>query len=402
LAQAPPMWSRLAQRSTRHVRAGSSGPLLRTPLYDFHVQKKGSMVDFAGWELPATYAGETLIQSVQRCRTQSAVFDVSHMGQLRITGPKRMQFLESVLVGAIGDLAVHRGQLSLITNDRGGIIDDTVLSRYEDHVYMVINAGCAGKDLAWLRGRLETFNAKEGAGACEILEIGGGVQTGLPQALLAVQGPQAEKHLQPLVDVDLSQLKFMEGREVKLGGAAGYVTRCGYTGEDGFEVSVAESFATELAERLLGEGSAMAALGARDALRLEAGLCLYGNDIDEDTTPVEAVLMWTIQKRRRAEGGFPGHAQIMEQFTAKDPTLRTRVGMLCSGAPARTGADVVADGAVVGKVSSGTFSPTLNRPISMAFIPKNKKDAKLETKVRNKTYAAEFTKMPFVPTKYKS
>merc|ERR1719247_930292 len=158
------MLSRVAgpARAARGARCASTDTLKKTSLYDFHVKSKGTMVDFAGWALPALYAGEPLIQSVQRCRTQSSVFDVSHMGQLRITGPKRMQFLESVLVGAIGDLAVHRGQLSLITNDRGGIIDDTVLSRYEDHVYMVINAGCAGKDLAWLRGRLETFNAKEG------------------------------------------------------------------------------------------------------------------------------------------------------------------------------------------------------------------------------------------------
>merc|ERR1719258_463960 len=344
------MLSRFAvpAHAARGARRFSADALKRTSLYDFHVKSKGTMVDFAGWALPALYTGEALIQSVQRCRTKSSVFDVSHMGQLRITGPKRLQFLESIVVGAIGDLAATRGQLSLMTNENGGIIDDTVITSYEDHIYMVINAGCADKDLAWINDRLAGFNSREGSGACHIE-----VMT-QDRSLLAVQGPEAEKHLQPICDFDLSQLSFMQGRETTLGGKPAYVTRCGYTGEDGFEVSVASGFGVELAERLCGGGSAMAGLGARDALRLEAGLCLYGNDIDEETTPVEAKLMWTIQKRRRQEGGFPGHKQIMEQFAAKDPNGRTRVGLVCSG----------------------IFSPILNRPISMAYIPKSKKDAK--------------------------
>jgi aminomethyltransferase len=354
------------------------------------------MVDFAGWALPALYGGEALIQSVQRCRTKSSVFDVSHMGQLRITGPKRVQFLESIVVGAIGDLAATRGQLSLMTNEKGGIIDDTVITNYEDHIYMVINAGCADKDLAWINDRLTGFNSREGSGACHIE-----VMT-QDRALLAVQGPEAEKHLQPICDFDLSQLSFMQGRETTLGGAPAYVTRCGYTGEDGFEVSVAAGFGTELAERLCGAGSAMAGLGARDALRLEAGLCLYGNDIDEETTPVEARLMWTIQKRRRQDGGFPGHEQIMAQFNNKTIT-RARVGLLCSGAPARKGAEVKAGGKTIGVVTSGSHSPILGRPVAMAYLPVNAKDlGPLETSVRNKTYAAELSKMPFVPTKYKT
>jgi aminomethyltransferase len=386
-------WSR---RSGARQRAFASDTLKRTALYDFHVKSKGTMVDFAGWALPALYGGEQLIPAVQRCRTKSAVFDVSHMGQLRITCPKRIQFLESIVVGAIGDLPATKGQLSLMTNENGGIIDDTVITNYEDHVYMVINAGCADKDLAWIFDRLAGFNAKEGGDACHVQ-----VMT-QDRSLLAVQGPEAEKHLQPICDIDLSKLSFMEGRETTLGGKPAYVTRCGYTGEDGFEVSVAYGFGTELAERLLGEGSAMAGLGARDALRLEAGLCLYGNDIDEETTPVEAKLMWTIQKRRRQDGGFPGHEKIMAQFTGKTAT-RGRVGLLCSGAPARKGAEVRAGGKTIGVVTSGSHSPILGRPVAMAYLPNNVKDlGPLETFVRNKGYAAELSKMPFVPTKYKS
>jgi aminomethyltransferase len=392
------MLSRVAPtRAARGARrAFATDNLKRTSLYDFHVKSKGTMVDFAGWALPALYTGEALIQSVQRCRTKSSVFDVSHMGQLRITGPKRAQFVESIVVGAIGDLAATRGQLSLMTNENGGIIDDTVITNYEDHIYMVINAGCADKDLAWINDRLAAFNAREGSGACHVE-----VMT-QDRALLAVQGPEAEQHLQPICDFDLSQLSFMQGRETTLGGKPAYVTRCGYTGEDGFEVSVASGFGVELAERLLGEGSAMAGLGARDALRLEAGLCLYGNDIDEETSPVEALLMWTIQKRRRQDGGFPGHEKIMAQFNGKTAT-RKRVGLLCSGAPARTGAEVKANGKTIGVVTSGSHSPILGRPVAMAYLPTNAKDlGPLETSVRNKTYAAELSKMPFVATKYKN
>jgi aminomethyltransferase len=219
-----------------------------------------------------------------------------------------------------------------------------------------------------------------------------------------VQGPEAEKHLQPLCapGLDLSSLSFMEGRVTTLGGSSAYITRCGYTGEDGFEVSVAADFGTELAERLVGQGSAMAGLGARDALRLEAGLCLYGNDIDETITPVEAVLMWTIQKRRREQGGFPGHAKIMAQFSSGAATKK-RVGLLCSGPPARKGAEVIANGEVVGHVTSGSHSPILGRPVAMAYLPPKPKElGPLQTKVRNKAYDAEVTKTPFVPTKYKS
>jgi aminomethyltransferase len=393
------MLSRFAvpAHAARGARRFSADTLKKTSRYDFHVKSKGTMVDFAGWALPALYAGEALIQSVQRCRTKSSVFDVSHMGQLRITGPKRTQFLESIVVGAIGDLPATKGQLSLMTNENGGIIDDTVITNYEDHIYMVINAGCADKDLAWIYDRLKGFNSREGSDACHVE-----VMT-QDRALLAVQGPEAEKHLQPLCDFDLSSLSFMQGRETKLGGAPAYVTRCGYTGEDGFEVSVAAGFGVELAERLCGEGSAMAGLGARDALRLEAGLCLYGNDIDEETTPVEAMLMWTIQKRRRQDGGFPGHEKIMAQFTNKTAT-RARVGLLCTGAPARTGAEVkTADGKIIGVVTSGSHSPILGRPVAMAYLPKGAKDlGPLETVVRKKGYAAELSKMPFVPTKYKT
>merc|ERR550537_769876 len=338
---------------------------------------------------------ESVAASVVRTRSKVTVFDVSHMGQLRVHGAKRADFVESVVVGGIKDLKPGSGCLSLLTTDQGTIIDDSVISAHEDHIYMVVNAGCHDKDKQRIDELLAKFQQQHGADAASVCH---GVDE---NALLAVQGPEAERVLNPLVPFDLAELKFMQGKPCKLFGQDAYVTRCGYTGEDGFEVSVCKDKAVHLCEELIGGGAEMAALGARDALRLEAGLCLYGHDIDEATLPVEAALMWTIPKRRRAEGGFPGHAQIMKAFGTK-PVPRRRVGLLATGAPPREGSDVLVDGEVVGQVCSGTFSPTLKRPIAMAYLPTRRPLGTIETRVRGKAYPAELTKMPFVPHQYKN
>merc|ERR550537_1245533 len=304
---------------------------------------------------------ESVAASVVRTRSKVTVFDVSHMGQLRVHGAKRADFVESVVVGGIKDLKPGSGCLSLLTTDQGTIIDDSVISAHEDHIYMVVNAGCHDKDKQRIDELLAKFQQQHGADAASVCH---GIDD---NALLAVQGPEAEKVLAPLVPFDLASLKFMQGLPCKLFGQDAYVTRCGYTGEDGFEVSVCKDKAQEVCEQLIGAGAEMAGLGARDALRLEAGLCLYGHDIDEATLPVEAALMWTIPKRRRAEGGFPGHKEIMEAFTAKP--ARRRVGILTTGAPPREGSEVLVDGEVVANICSGTFSPTLKRGIAMAYLP---------------------------------
>ncbi|XP_077547525.1 aminomethyltransferase, mitochondrial isoform X4 [Haemaphysalis longicornis] len=296
-------------------------------------------------------------------------------------------------------LAEDCGTLTVYTNEQGGIIDDLIVNKTKDWLYIVSNAGCRDKDLAHVQAKLAAFQAAGGQATLELLDS---------WSLLALQGPAAAELLQPLVDCSLAQVAFMRGATVTLAGVPGCrLTRCGYTGEDGFELSVPSMEATGLAEELLSRSAGrlqLAGLGARDSLRLEAGLCLYGQDIDEQTTPVEAGLTFTIGKRRRQLADFPGAARILEQIRQKP--RRRRVGLVATsaGPPARSGATVYdAEGShELGRVTSGIPSPSLGSNIAMAYVPSEHSAAgtKVQLEVRGRRLEATVVKMPFVPSHY--
>ncbi|XP_043193077.1 aminomethyltransferase, mitochondrial-like [Amphibalanus amphitrite] len=366
-----------------------------TPLYDFHVANGGKMVDFAGYSLPVMYGKEGIIQSHMHTRTKSSMFDVSHMLQVHIHGADAAPMLESLVVADVAGLQPGTGTLSLFTTEAGGIADDLIVSRTaEGPLYVVSNAGCRDKDLTLMESRAAEWRVKGRDVSVEVLERG----------LLAVQGPATARLLQPLTPLDLSGLTFMRTAAAEVCGLACRVTRCGYTGEDGVEISVAAAEATQLAERLMeagGDELHLAGLGARDSLRLEAGLCLYGNDIDETTTPIEAALAWTIAKRRRAARDFPGAVTILAQL--RDKPARRRVGLVSEGAPARAGVRIVTpDGEPVGSVTSGCPSPALKHNVAMGYVSAAhaKLGTELRLEVRKQRVPAKVAKMPFVPARY--
>jgi len=350
------------------------------------------MVDFAGYALPIQYPSGVKSEC-EMTRNKSSLFDVSHMGQVRIHGPDAVKFVESVVVGDIAELKPGSGQLSLITNKNGGIIDDTVITMEENSVFMVINGACKEKDLKHMSAMLQDSGFDASIDHREDL------------SLMALQGPEAANVLEGLVDgVTLSKMLFMNATTAKVAGIDCGITRCGYTGEDGFELSVKHEDAPALMDKLLQNSNVVpAGLGARDTLRVEAGLCLYGQDIDENTTPVEGTLLWTVGKRRRKEGGFPGADIILDQIKAK-PAMK-RVGLVINGAPARSHTKIFAtaeDDESIGEITSGTFSPTLGKPVAMGYLDKScaKVGTTVYAQVRNKMIPAVVSKMPFVPAKY--
>jgi len=374
--------------------SSSNAALKKTALYDAHIELKGKMVDFAGYALPVQYA-DGVQESHLHARSSSALFDVSHMGQIRIWGQDRIPFLESLIVGDIEALNVNQGRLSMLTNEQGGILDDLIVTRKPDHLFVVVNGACKESDLKHMRLHLEIWNKKHNSQVkIEYVE---------DRSLLALQGPKAVEVLQELVSTNLSELGFMYSMNTKVGNIACWVCRCGYTGEDGFELSVANEDAVSLMRLLLSNSNVKpTGLAVRDTLRLEAGLCLYGHDLDESTTPNEGGLLWTISKRRRKEGGFIGHDVIMKQL--KEKVSRKRIGILIEkGAPARESAEILSlEGEKIGVITSGTFSPSLKKKIAMGYIQKGyfKKGTKVSVKVRNKINPATVVTMPFVPSNY--
>ncbi|KAF1596229.1 Aminomethyltransferase, mitochondrial, partial [Eudyptes moseleyi] len=312
--------------------------------------------------------------------------------QTQVYGRDRVRFMESLVGGDIAELKPGQGTLTLLTNERGGIVDDLIVTNTsEDHLYVVSNAGCTDKDLAIMRGRVAELQA---AGSDVHLEVS-------DNALLALQGPSMARVLQAGLPDDLAKLSFMNSITTTVFSVPGCrVTRCGYTGEDGVEISVPAGRAVELAERLLGVPEVWpAGLAARDSLRLEAGLCLYGNDIDETTTPAEAGLLWTLGKRRRAAMDFPGAAIIMAQV--KEKPKRKRVG-LTSGAGAAGPHSPPRVLTSPGTVTSGCPSPSLGKNIAMGYVEAvhSRAGTALTVEVRKKQHPALITKMPFVPTQY--
>ncbi|KAL7884764.1 hypothetical protein AOLI_G00075340 [Acnodon oligacanthus] len=367
--------------------------LKRTPLYEFHRAQGGKMVEFAGWSMPVQYK-DSHIASHLHTRQHCSIFDVSHMLQTKVYGKDRVKFVESLIVGDIEELKDNQGTLSLFTNTKGGIMDDLIVTKTDkEYLYMVSNAGCADKDSAHLQAKLQEFKA---AGHDVDLEY-------MEESLIALQGPSMAQVLQEGVCDDLSKLTFMTSVLTPVFGIQGCrVTRCGYTGEDGVEISVPRESVVALTERLLVNSEVkLAGLGARDSLRLEAGLCLYGNDIDETTTPVEASLVWTIGKRRRQVRDFPGADIILPQIKAKTP--RKRVGLISNGPPVRQHTPILStDGRIIGEVTSGCPSPCLKQNVAMGYVETSfsKVGTPIQVEVRKKMIPAVVSKMPFVPTNY--
>jgi aminomethyltransferase len=359
----------------------------RTPLYDLHRTLGGKMVPFAGYALPVQYSAGILAEHLQ-ARAAAVLFDVSHMGQARLHGAGAASALEKLVPADIQGLNDFAQRYTQFTDPAGGILDDLMATRLPDGLFLIVNAACKDADFKHLAAHLPKDVS---------LEI-------LPdRALLAVQGPAAEIAVARLAPV-VSKLAFMQGAWIEIRGISCFVTRSGYTGEDGFEISVPADHAFVLAEELLAQPEIKpAGLGARDTLRLEAGLCLYGHDIDTTTSPIEAGLAWSIQKRRRTEGGFPGADRILREL--KDGVSRKRVGIKPEGrAPARDGTEITdVGGNKIGIVTSGGFGPTVGGPIAMGYVTTDaaKPETALNLVVRSNSLPARIISLPFVPHRYR-
>ena len=366
--------------------ASTTETLRVTPLHTLHKALGGKMVPFAGYDMPVQYPAG-IIAEHQHCRTAATLFDVSHMGQVRLDGPDAAAALETLVPGDIAGLAPMRTRYTLFTNASGGILDDLMVTNAGDHLFLVVNASRKADDLAHLRARI--------GGRAKITELA-------DRALLALQGPQAAAVMARLAP-DTQAMKFMNFAHIRIDGVECWLTRSGYTGEDGFEISVPGEAAEQLARRLLEQPEVKpAGLGARDSLRLEAGLCLYGHDIDETTTPIEADLAWTIAKRRREQGGFPGADRILDQL--KTGPARRRVGILPEGrAPARENTVVTDEsGARIGEITSGGFGPTVGKPIAMGYVASSaaKPGTNVNLIVRDVPRPARVAATPFTPHRY--
>ena len=389
----------------------AGAPLAATALHDWHVGLGAKMVEFAGYSMPVQYPDGVLKSHVHtRARSAAGLFDVSHMGQLRFHGADRAAFLERCVVADVAALAKGHASLSVITTPCGGILDDCIITNAGDHLYVVVNAGNKHIDMAHFKAMMDTHSGDDVE-----MEYISDQAIASHRSLLALQGPGAAEVMQRYMALDLASLPFMNGAghgmDLVLGGALGgagpvIVSRLGYTGEDGFELSMLNEHAEMFATELLAQPEVMAVgLAARDSLRLEAGLCLHGHDIDTVTTPVEAALTWTIGKRRREEGGFVGAETILSQLKGGGaPIAKKRVGLLVAGAPAREGAEIyAADGETrVGTLTSGGPSPCLKQNIGMGYVDRGhfKLGTALKVKGRKKMQDAVVSRMPFVESNY--
>lgn len=365
--------------------------LLRTPLYDLHLELGARMVPFAGYEMPVQYPAGVRKEHLHT-RESAGLFDVSHMGQLTLCGPQAGADLEGLVPVDIIDLPVGKQRYAMFTNASAGILDDLMVTRTEDGYYLVVNAACKAEDIAHLQAHLSSDTRME------ILE---------DRALIALQGPLAAtvlSRLQPAV----AKMVFMDSRALPIEGIDCFVSRSGYTGEDGYEISVPAADAQALTRTLLAQPEVEPiGLGARDSLRLESGLCLYGHDIDTTTTPAEASLIWAISPARRSggarAGGFPGADTLLQQIDNKSAT-RKRVGLVGEGrAPVREGTELFdADGNPVGRVTSGTFGPSAEQSVAMAYVTTTAGalDTPIFAEVRGKRLPMKVCRMPFVPQRY--
>lgn len=370
----------------------AAADLQTTPLYALHLELGARMVPFAGYSMPVQYPTGLLTEHLHT-RQAAGLFDVSHMGQLRIAGADAAAALESLMPVDVLGLAPGRQRYGLLLNEAGGILDDLMFVNRADSFFMVVNGACKAADTAHIQARI--------GGRCQVTPLAG-------HALLALQGPQAAAVLQGLLP-GVEKLVFMTGAAFDWQGAALFVTRSGYTGEDGFEISVPASAAEALARALLAHPAVKpVGLGARNSLRLEAGLCLYGSDMDAATTPAEAALGWAIQKVRRSggarAGGFPGAARVLAQLDGRQPPERLRVGLVATErVPVREPATLEnSDGQAIGQVSSGLLSPTLNQPIALARVQSDyaTPGTQVFAMVRGRPVPMTVAPTPFVPTRY--
>lgn len=361
------------------------------PLDQLHRELGAKMVPFAGYDMPVQYPSG-IIKEHLHTRASAGLFDVSHMGQVIVSGEGTTAALESLVPVDLVSLPENGQVYALLTNEVGGVRDDLIITRWgPERFFLVINAACKEEDLAYLRESLPQQDI-------EVLES---------RALLAIQGPKARAVMQELAPA-ASQLTFMSGCEATIAGATAYITCSGYTGEDGFEISVAAENADAVARLLLADQRVQAiGLGARNSLRLEAGLCLYGHELNTETTPVEATLMWSISKARRSDGeragGFPGAETIFAQVQEKT-VGRKRVGLKVDGRrPVRDGQSVIdAAGTVVGVVTSACYGASLEQPVAMAYVDVAVAilDSELAVEARAKAIPVTISKMPFVPQRY--
>ncbi|MBL8589686.1 MAG: glycine cleavage system aminomethyltransferase GcvT [Methylobacteriaceae bacterium] len=366
-------------------------PLRRTPLHALHLRLGARTAPFAGYEMPIQYPAG-ILQEHLHTRAAAGLFDVSHMGQARLTGKNAAKRLESLVPGDIQALEPGRTRYTQFLDGEGNILDDLMATRLattagdEEALFLVVNAGCKAQDFALLQAALPDLELT-------ILE---------DRALIAVQGPRAAAAFARVIP-GFEAAPFMSMREADWRGATLFVSRSGYTGEDGYEISVPAALAEDFAATLLADPNVKPiGLGARDSLRLEAGLCLYGRDIDATTTPVEAGLLWSISKRRRAEGGFPGAARVQAQI-AQGPA-RKRVGIRPEGkAPAREGTEILSEGgALIGRITSGGYGPSVGGPMAMGYVESAHAapGTRLSLMVRGKALPAAVAPLPFVPARF--
>ncbi len=370
----------------------SDTDLLKTPLHALHTELGARMVPFAGYSMPVQYPAGLMAEH-HHTRAAAGLFDVSHMGQLRLVGADAAAAFESLMPVDVIDLAVGKQRYGLLLNDAGGIIDDLMFVNRGDDLFVIVNGACKHGDLAHIAERIGS--------RCS-------VEPQFDRGLLALQGPQAVTALQRLVP-GVEKLVFMTGGAFTWQGADLFVTRSGYTGEDGFEISVPADRAEAFARALLAEPEVKpVGLGARNSLRLEAGLCLYGNDIDTTTTPVEAALNWAMQKVRRTggarAGGFPGASQVLAQLDGAEPLTRKRVGLVAlERIPVRDHTELqTPDGETIGEVTSGLLGPSADQPVAMGYVsPAHAAvGTRLHAIVRGKPVPMEVRAMPFVPNRY--
>ena len=370
--------------------------LLTTPLNALHLELGARMVPFAGYSMPVQYPAGLMAEHLHT-RSAAGLFDVSHMGQLRLVGADAAAAFESLMPVDVMGLGVGKQRYGLLLNDDGGILDDLMFVNRGEDLFVIVNGACKVADIAHIQARIGHL--------CQVIPLP-------EQALLALQGPQAVTALSRLAP-GVAQLVFMTGGAFSIAGIDCYVTRSGYTGEDGFEISVPAAQAEALARTLLAQPEVKPiGLGARNSLRLEAGLCLYGNDLDTSTTPVEAGLTWAIQKVRRAggerEGGFPGANKVLAQLADLQGTAgvltRKRVGLVAlDRVPVREHTELqTLTGERIGEVSSGLLGPSINQPVAMAYVRADHAalGTRLNAIVRGKPVAMQVAAMPFVPNRY--
>ena len=370
----------------------ASADLLTTPLHALHTDLGARMVPFAGYSMPVQYPAG-LVAEHHHTRNAAGLFDVSHMGQLRLTGPDAAAAFESLMPVDVMGLGLHKQRYGLLLNDEGGIIDDLMFVNRGEDIFVIVNGACKHGDLAHIQQRI--------GNRCTI-------EPQFDRALLALQGPQAVTALQRVLP-GVEQLVFMTGMAAVWQGADLYVTRSGYTGEDGFEISLPAHAAEAFARALLAQPEVKPiGLGARNSLRLEAGLCLYGNDIDTSTTPVEAGLNWAMQKVRRTggarAGGFPGAAKVLAQLDGTSPATRLRVGLVgLERVPVREHVELHNDaGQKVGEVTSGLLAPTADQPVALAYVQAEYAalGTGLKAMVRGKAVPMQVSPLPFVPNRF--